>query len=35
VGYTRRELVKTLAALLLVRLERAQPDLVLYNARIM
>ena len=33
-GYTRRELRKTLAALPLVSLERAQPDPVLYNARI-
>jgi adenine deaminase len=34
VGYTRRDIVKTLAALPLVRLERAQPDLILYNGRI-
>ena len=33
-GYTRRDLVKTLAAFPLVRLERARPDLVLYNGRI-
>ncbi len=33
-AYTRRDIVKTLAALPLVRLERAQPDLILYNGRI-
>jgi predicted amidohydrolase YtcJ len=31
VGYNRRDIVKTLAALPLVRLQRAEPDLILFN----
>jgi predicted amidohydrolase YtcJ len=34
VGYTRRDLVKTLAAMPLVRLNRAEPDVILFNGRI-
>jgi len=34
VRHTRRDIIRTLAALPLIRLERADPDMILYNGRI-